>query len=258
MSIISDNYVLSLLKDCGFSEKERILISTLLSLGPRSPSILARHSGLKRPTVYYLLEQLEERGIVKRITKEQTVLYSLVPPNMLPNIIERNAELQFKQVQGSVSKLRKELSKKSAPSMVDIGGLVVRTIDTEQSLLFELETVLSKGNFLGIFNPQVTIQGRAKKMVHRFLASTAETEASIREIIVKGPKAQWYKTQIKNPNHLVKEIPAIRTIKTDIVLAEGKVFLAHYNMKDQNAVCIENTDLYQSWVAVFEELWEKL
>lgn len=58
------NQIITQLKSFGLSDKEISLYLAVLANGPTTATNLARASGLKRPTVYVLLEGLLDRGLL--------------------------------------------------------------------------------------------------------------------------------------------------------------------------------------------------
>jgi len=58
------NQIISQLKNFGLSDKEISLYLAVLANGPTTATNLARAAGLKRPTVYVLLETLLDRGLL--------------------------------------------------------------------------------------------------------------------------------------------------------------------------------------------------
>ena len=53
------------LQSLGFSEKESKVYFTLLKIGPSTAYKIAKQSGLKRPTVYIILEELRKKDLKK-------------------------------------------------------------------------------------------------------------------------------------------------------------------------------------------------
>ena len=59
----------------GFNEKESLIYLALLKMGVGSAVSLARKTGIKRPTVYFTLEELEKKGaafLIPRSKKDYT------------------------------------------------------------------------------------------------------------------------------------------------------------------------------------------
>ncbi len=67
----------------GFSEKEATCFLALQELGPSSTSAIAARTGLKRPTVYLVLERLIARGCVSKISRDKTQEFRALSPVVL-------------------------------------------------------------------------------------------------------------------------------------------------------------------------------
>ena len=79
----------------GFSLKEAKLYLALLGKGGATAAELTAASALKRPTVYKLLENLQERGLVTASTRESRRFFTPEPPEQLLKYVEtqkRNVE----------------------------------------------------------------------------------------------------------------------------------------------------------------------
>ena len=71
------------LRQIGFTEKEAKIYIALLSAGRASAYTVAKNSGLKKPTVYVILEELIDRGIVNKIPQEKIMQFVAVNPEKL-------------------------------------------------------------------------------------------------------------------------------------------------------------------------------
>lgn len=79
----------------GFSPKEAKLYLALLGKGGATAAELTAATALKRPTVYKLLENLRERGLVTRSSRESRRFFVPEPPEQLL----KNAERQKRDVE---------------------------------------------------------------------------------------------------------------------------------------------------------------
>jgi len=75
--------IIKLLQEIGFSEYEARAYLTLLQRHPQNGYELAKNSGLPRANVYAVLQKLEERGAVVRLSTSSGVRYAPVPPHEL-------------------------------------------------------------------------------------------------------------------------------------------------------------------------------
>ncbi len=85
--------ILSILKDLGFSEKEATIYQTIYEQGHINPSQISVSTGINRSTVYSVLKDLTDKGVVSEDhTKKQTMFIAL-PLNSLENMINREERL---------------------------------------------------------------------------------------------------------------------------------------------------------------------
>ncbi len=76
------------LKEFGLSEKEVKIYLALLKLGACIVRDIAKESGIKRSTVYVILESLLKRGLVSIIERRGAKLYNPAPPEELIRHLE--------------------------------------------------------------------------------------------------------------------------------------------------------------------------
>ncbi|HLD31917.1 MAG TPA: helix-turn-helix domain-containing protein [Patescibacteria group bacterium] len=82
------------LKKLGFSDKSAKLYLELLSLGPSSVRVLAKHTGLNRGVIYELLKELQSLGLVNFYNTETKQRFVAENPEKLDSLLQtRKAEL---------------------------------------------------------------------------------------------------------------------------------------------------------------------
>lgn len=79
--------LLKLLSDLGLSDKEAALYLSSLALGPTTVQKLALHAGVKRTTVYSVLETLKLKGIINEQISGFKVRYVASPPSALRSLM---------------------------------------------------------------------------------------------------------------------------------------------------------------------------
>jgi HTH-type transcriptional regulator, sugar sensing transcriptional regulator len=68
------------LKNIGLNEKEAQIYIALLQLGKATPYQVSKHSQIKKPTTYVILEGLIDKGIVEQIPRTKTLQYMATSP----------------------------------------------------------------------------------------------------------------------------------------------------------------------------------
>lgn len=71
------------LENIGLTEKEAKIYLTLLELKEALPSVISRRAGVKRPTTYVILEQLQKKGLVSYVKKGKLLYYQPINPHSL-------------------------------------------------------------------------------------------------------------------------------------------------------------------------------
>lgn len=77
------------LEEIGLSDKEAVLYLALLGFESATPSELAEKTGIKRTTVYVVLETLEQKGLVSEVPKGKISSFQAEPPERLQTFVER-------------------------------------------------------------------------------------------------------------------------------------------------------------------------
>ena len=84
--------LLSILKSIGLSENQAKVYLAGLELGPTSILDLARISGVKRTTIYSVMEELIEQGLFTNLQKEGKKLYLATDPDSLTQMVHEREE----------------------------------------------------------------------------------------------------------------------------------------------------------------------
>jgi sugar-specific transcriptional regulator TrmB len=83
----------NVLQKIGLHEKEASVYLALLELGTASVQGIAQKAGIKRPTTYLILDDLQARGLVSEIPQSKKVLYKAESPEFLSGEMRRKDEL---------------------------------------------------------------------------------------------------------------------------------------------------------------------
>ena len=243
---------------CGFSSGEVKILSYLLEYGSGAASLIAKRVGLKRPTVYALLESLIEQGYATRNKTHGTARFSAIPHRNFPEIVRSRAEARFETLREATKSLERLFQELPHKGKKDIAGFEIETIETEEGVYSQLYSSLVAGDFCGIFDPQVVITKKSKKIITEFLQKTSVSRPAIREIAVKGQICTWYKNRIANPRHQVKEMPLGGKLPCDLIFSDRSVIVIYYEPGKETAIAIHHPDFYQTMLIVFEILWGTL
>lgn len=77
------------LEEIGLSDKEASVYLALLGFDAATPSELSEKTGIKRSTVYVVLESLAKKGLASELPSAKTTRYQAEPPERLETYVER-------------------------------------------------------------------------------------------------------------------------------------------------------------------------
>lgn len=244
----------NLLATCGFNTTEQKVLIYLIKNKQSIASLIAKKVGLKRTTVYAALDGLVHNGVIGKSIKSKVTYFMMSSPKVFTKILLEQARMKFEETATATKLLEEELRVEKIE--MEYGVFQVSSFESVEAVYAQLEDAILGGDFCAIFNPQIAISGSFKSLVSEFLKKTAKTKPYIREILVAGPEADWYLTQVKNPNHQVRLIEKDKKIVSDVILNKGAVILNHYDHKQESSIKITEKNFYTTMMTVFDELWE--
>ncbi|MEZ4754410.1 MAG: helix-turn-helix domain-containing protein [Bdellovibrionota bacterium] len=250
----TDNSLESLLQDCELSPLEAQIMSSLFNGYTTTAGVIAKRTKIKRPTVYHVLNNLIERGLVTRSYQNNTAMFSAIEPELFVDILEARAKQKYEETSQVLQQAADVIKLKNKAS--SIAGLSISTLESADAVSRKLLETLLQGSFYSIFNPQVTLRTtELRKVVKDFLKKTNEQETSIKELLVFGEDAKWYKSHIKNSNHQVRFLPENLKVSSDMIITSESVLLSSYTPKHEAAITISQDEFVTSMQALFEHFW---
>ena len=254
---MTDNNLLNSLNAAGLSETEAIVLEGLIYSESMTAGALAKRIKLKRPTVYAALDSLSEKGLVHKKMSPKAQVYSSIPGNSIVSKLYADHQQKvtlFKDATDAIKAIFAELPQKKKRN---VDGFELETVTSEKGIYEYLYTSLTSEPFSAIFDPAL-LTPKARKIVIKFLEETEKTKNEIREIVRNGSAFNWYKKQIKNPNHLIKPAPANWEIDCDLIISREKITLISYDEKQGNALRVLHKPFASILRSMFELVWESL
>src|SRR3989339_2142065 len=84
---------IELIKNLGLTEKQAKVYLACLQLGASKVGKIQKESGIKRTTLYDVLEDLQKIGLVSYVVKNKTRIYNPENPHKLKELIETRSKL---------------------------------------------------------------------------------------------------------------------------------------------------------------------
>lgn len=239
--------MLHILEELGLSENESQVYLSLLSLGKTSVLKLSKHCGVKRTTIYGVLDSLQKKGLLFAEMKGMKKYYVAEHPDRLTSMLEIKRQQLTKYLPEFVE--RYTLSGESSLLKVYEGIEGVKSayehllkglsLHDEYIAVGDHDTWIDLDpNFFSTINDRLV-----KKMTH------------VRLLLQRTEKSLKF---IKNPITFdVKLFTSSRYITSGFIVAANKVFIYRHTQPSVMIV-IENKSIVETYKEMFEVMWESV
>lgn len=239
------------LQQLGLSDKEAKTYLASLGLGSASVQEIAKKAGLKRPTVYFAIEQLIKKGLMSFFEKGKKRFFSAESPERLVSLISA----QKRKAQSLEESLQKVL-----PGLNDVfdltgekprvrffegkEGLKVLQEDFLKSNVKNLENIYPRDDFIKVFS-----EAERKK----YVASLIKKKVRVRTIYTSKSKPVQL---ISNPYAERKFVSHEKfPFSADITIYGNKVAIGTFKGK-LVGVIIESKEIAETLRLVFNLAWK--
>lgn len=233
----------------GFSDKKARVYLALLGSGEAQVTYLARKCGLKRTTIYNILPELQEEGLIKTTKQNGRTLYYVDDTRDLERVIETKSkglqELlpELKKVQNVLSVRPKIVLYEGEGGMKQLYQEIIDTVSPGDKIL----TYIGLENFDNFISTEVlhdyVSQRIAKRVVNRVIASPDEKSAEL----------------LKSSAEELREMKIIKDVK-EVFSSDMKIFgnkVAFLSYKENFfSVVIESKEISTLLRSAFEVIWQ--
>ncbi len=245
----------SILKSIGLTEKEAKIYLTCLECGQDTVFNLAKNSGLKRPTAYFTLEKLKERGLASTHQTSKAIYYSVISPAQLLVKLEKEKE----KLSAALPELEKLYRQQPHKPLIKIfeGREGVELIYRESGeYLKRNEEILYFGSTIHFLDTP-----EYKHLLDLYVKEMKSKKHKAREILVRQElEGSDYVEKIqrnKNANHQIRYFPKrIKFSETDNIVYGNKVAIFSLK-KEVLVILIEAENIADAYRNIFEMMWSQ-
>lgn len=235
------------LRNLGLSSKESAIYVALLGLGQTTAYAIAEKSGLKRPTVYVILEDLRKKGLVLKIPHAKKQLF-----------VGKSPEEFFSEAE---DKLR--LAKMVLPELLAIADKPEKNFKT---LYFEgednIKEVLRNFNkrmqgkeILGFYARETEgISPAMREFFHEWNEEGKKLGVTLRGVTPDDPSLQWYKERSEYFGAKIKYLDP-KIYLSDCSIEIGDNFVQIFSLRHMQVILLENPDIAHTMRQIFEIVW---
>jgi sugar-specific transcriptional regulator TrmB len=244
-----------LLNKIGLTEKQAFVYLALLELGEAKMTNIARHSKLKRPNVYLIIEELIQLSLVSMIQKGNKKFYSAVHPNRIAEILDSRKKQYEELLPGLVAQYGSLRGKPKVQMLEGMEGI--------KQAYQEAYSLLKEGKNEGLWFGNVSFLLENFPLVLKEYDSVLDSlkEYKIRELITGGEKSEaWVKKIQKNPKpqHFIKYLNDKGQCGiTDQFIIGNKLMLFSMN-KEIFTLIIESEEIVKTQKFLFDCMWNSI
>ena len=228
----------------GLEEKEAATYLALLELGEATILKISRRSGVKRPTTYLILGELEKKGFVSRVVRYKKTFY--VPQH--PQKLVAEAEIRLKELQSVMPQFEALFHKaEQKPCVVMFEGK--ERLDMAYDELFVV-----KGEVLFISSLELS-QEAFPRSYRKLDYSLFSPKFRTREIISDSAEGRAYATRVHGPYREVRFIPKeLLPFEMDIGIFGNRTLITSVK-KEFFTISIESDEMAQAFRTMFHVMW---
>jgi HTH-type transcriptional regulator, sugar sensing transcriptional regulator len=231
------------LESLGLNKKEAEVYLALLELGTASVQGIAQKAGVKRPTTYLILDDLQVRGLASEVPQSKKALYTAESPEYLASEVRRKDELLKRFLPDLLAVYN---AKKDKPRVQLFPGregarqIYQKTFEAGEVWFFGTTRDLGTMYF---------------EDLQKWLDSTKQKKVTVRDLLARSKQDTAYAAEAaKGLGYTARFLPSSLDFPTDsAIFGDNIVF---FSFRPQIfAVMITSREVAQSMRALYELAW---
>lgn len=234
------------LQEIGLDDKEARIYLAALELGETTIARIAQKSGIKRTSIYNILDDLQDKGLIIVAKSKGRNLYYAQDPRKLERRINQ----------------RSRTMREIMPELLSITNLIdrkpkVKFYEGQESLKEIYEDTLSyPGKEIKLWMPQNTTKAYGNFWNDYYVPQRLEKKIAVRAII---PPSEFMRRFQAGD---LKQLRRTRRSKTSFIEAELMLYgpdkLSIISFDEMIGLVIESRALFNTLAGLFETHWESL
>ncbi|MBT4277140.1 hypothetical protein HOD96_00110 [Candidatus Falkowbacteria bacterium] len=241
--------LLKTLQKIGLNEKEAKVYLASLELGETNIQRISKKSGVKRTTVYDILESLKKRGLISTFKKNKKIFYYAESPKSLDKDLDEKKEL-LKQAMSELMSISNLIDKKPKIRYFEhVEGIKEVYLDTLNYPEQEMVSWIAEEAFYNFDVDFLNSYYHPKRLKKKIWT---------REIASDDPETQKYKRDDEKSLRNTKLLSA-EDFPLDVSInLYGKNKIGIMSFDEEIGIIIESEKIYVTLKSMFEFAWGKL
>jgi len=240
--------ILKILDYIGLEKKETYTYLALLVSNQSTPGLISNITGIKRPTVYTILDRLKNRGLVSSIKKGNVTYFRALDPSLLLED-QYNKYLSLKKIIPDLNSLNDKYSVRPQISLYEgkdgLISIMEDTLKTSTTLLCWGDVPNAVDTILSDYYPI-------------YIAKKVKNNVKLRGIVSYSRRALEFKKRGKEELREFHFVPANFSgisLTNEINIYDNKIAIISH--RDQIGVIIENESIANSQRFIFNFAFEQ-
>ena len=251
--VSNQQHLLRSLSEIGLKEKEAALYLASLQTGPSTVLELAKASGLKRTTIYSVIESLVAKGLMIEELRNFKKVYTIERPEKLESLLDQKRSI----LQKTLPEFSSLYNFQEGESSIKFYQGLENIKDVYESLLRDIRP----NEEYMIFSAMKKWYDLAPAYFQDFTKRRAQLSRDlgfrIRLIAEDSEIAREHKKMEKVLNETIRILPSKTYLSTNMVVIPKKVTI-HQLTSPINAMVIENRHIVKMHQEIFEIMWNSL
>jgi len=239
----------ALLKKIGLSENESVVYIALLKLGRSSVQKIAEEAGVKRPTVYLILDDLRKKGFALQEPSSNKTRYIAKDPK---EVIHEKLD-EINEVRKAIPELKAIQKEDKRVNVLYFEG----PEGMKNALMHRIDEQKGK-DFVGFYAKANELSNnKLSEHVDTWNDILAKNDMRFRGIAPDHASLKKYREQDSKYKREVKIIPQEK-YSSNMSIDANDAFVRIILLKEMQSIIIESPEAAKTVREIFELLWEKL
>lgn len=240
--------LLTTLKQIGLNEKQAGIYLAALELGETTVKEIAKKAEIKRTTIYDLLDEMIESGLIKQTIKESRKKFIAASPAELQIIIQKREAL-LSQIMPALSSM----------SNVDKVRPKIRFYEGKEGLVEVYNDTLKHSGEILAFASEDILKTLGLAWAENYVSQRIKKRIYYKGIMPKSSLLEKdFISQNQQQLRSTKVIDGQKYPFSNEIMIYGHQKIAIISAKDSIGIIIESAEIHRTQKSIFELLWDNL
>lgn len=236
----------------GLNEKERKTFLHLLELGAQPISVIAKHVGIPRTTMYVVIESLRKHQLVELFERSGVKYVKCIPASAIPNVLKN----RVRQIEQTISIVEETLPNLQALENKLSITPKVKFFEGKDEVKEMYEKILTEKSFCA-FVDLASVKKNVPEFHEEIPKMIRGKGGTARELAVYSQEAMRYQKFWSSERHNIKILPKGMQFASDIIICSERIYMTAYGDGKVSAVELFSVSLAQTQQGIFDALWEQ-